>query len=322
MRNPRVDLALDADYLDMEDVGLLAGLDRGEGAKGGAGRTSFKATVKAEAGRFHQVEFRKLRSDVHLQQKILYVEGATCSLMGGEFAGNGRVDFGTAGGPRYQTSLRLKNISAAQFLQVLGTNRELTGTMSIEGDLIAKGDTLDQVKATSLGNLRLHCENGTLRKFSLLSKLFSILNVSQLFKFKLPDMVSDGMPYNQINAYFSLRDGLVTTDDLFIDSNAMNISIIGEFDLVKEQMNVTVGVKPLQTLDKVVSHIPVVGWVLTGKNKSLITTYFQATGSLDNPEVKSITAKSMAKGVFNIFSRLFSLPAKLVTDTGEVIINK
>jgi uncharacterized protein YhdP len=194
--------------------------------------------------------------------------------------------------------------------------------MSLDGDLIAKGDTLEQVKATSLGNIRIHCEKGSLRKFSLLSKLFSILNVSQLFTFKLPDMVSDGMPYNEINATFSLRDGLVATDNLFIDSNAMNISMVGEFDLVKEQMNVTVGVKPLQTIDKVVSHLPVLGWVLTGKNKSLISTYFQATGSLDNPEVKSIAAQSMAKGVFNIFSRLFSLPAKLVTNTGEVFINK
>jgi uncharacterized protein YhdP len=135
-------------------------------------------------------------------------------------------------------------------------------------------------------------------------------------------MVYDGMPYNEINATFSLRDGLVSTDNLFIDSNAMNISMVGEFDLVKEQMKVTVGVKPLQTIDKVVSHLPVVGWVLTGKNKSLISTYFEATGSLDNPEVKSIAAQSMAKGVFNIFSRLFSLPAKLVTNTGEVFINK
>ncbi|MDD2335940.1 MAG: AsmA-like C-terminal domain-containing protein [Geobacteraceae bacterium] len=322
LRNPKVELKLDADYLDMEDVGLLAGLERDTPVKSGAGRSSFHATVNAEAGRFHQVEFKKLHSDVHLEQKILYVEGAKCTVLGGQFAASGRVDFGTTGGPRYQTTLQLKNISAAQFLQLFGTKKELTGTMSIEGDLIAKGDTLDEVKATSLGNLRLHCEKGTLRKFSLLSKLFSILNVSQLFTFKLPDMVSNGMPYNEINASFSLRDGLVTTDDLFIDSNAMNITIVGEFDLVKEQIKATVGVKPLQTIDKVVSHIPFVGWVLTGKNKSLITTYFQATGSLDNPEVKSIAAQSMAKGVFNIFKRLFSLPAKLVTNTGEVIINQ
>lgn len=321
-RNPRVTMNLDADYLDMGDVALLAGLEPEGAGKAGAGRSSFRAIVNAEAGNFHQVAYRKLHADVTLDQKILYIEEAGCSLLGGTFTGSGRVDFGATGGPRYQTSLQLKDISAGQFLQSLGTNRELTGTMTIEGDIIAKGDTFDQVKATSLGNLRLHCEKGTLRKFSLLSKLFSILNVSQLFKFKLPDMVSDGMPYNEINASFALRDGLVTTEDLFIDSNAMNISIVGEFDLVKEQLNVTVGVKPLQTIDKVVSRIPVLGWVLTGKNKSLITTYFEASGSLDNPAVKSITAKSMAKGVFNIFSRLFSLPAKLVTDTGEVIINQ
>ncbi|RQW85159.1 MAG: AsmA family protein [Geobacter sp.] len=322
LRNPKVDLDLDAEYLDMADVGLLAGLERDTRVKGGAGRSSFRASVNAEAGRFDQVEFKNLKSDVHLAQKILYIEGARCSVLGGQFTGSGRVDFGATGGPRYQTSLQLKNIAAAQLLQVFGTNRELTGTMSIEGDLIAKGDTLDEVKASSLGNLRLHCEKGTLRKFSLLSKLFSLLNVSQLFTFKLPDMVSDGMPYDEINASFSLRDGLVTTNDLFIDSNAMNITIVGEFDLVKERMKATVGVKPLQTIDKVVSHLPFVGWVLTGKNKSLITTYFQATGSLDNPEVKSIAAQSMAKGVFNIFKRLFSLPAKLVTDTGEVFINQ
>jgi hypothetical protein len=30
----------------------------------------------------------------------------------------------------------------------------------------------------------------------------------------------------------------------------------------------------------------------------------------------------MAKGVFDIFKRIFQLPAKLITNTGEVIIGK
>lgn len=135
-------------------------------------------------------------------------------------------------------------------------------------------------------------------------------------------MVSGGMPYDTITATFSFKDGVVRTEDLYIDSEAMNISIVGQFDLVKNQVDATIGVKPLQTVDKVVSRIPIAGWILTGKNKSLITTYFEAKGSIDNPTVKSITAKSMAKGVFGIFKRLFSLPAKLITDTGEVIINQ
>jgi uncharacterized protein YhdP len=322
LRNPRADLVLDADYLDMEDVALLSAIDRGGDGHGGAPRLSLNARLSAAAGRFKQVEFSKLNSKIHFEQKILYLEDAACEVLDGTFNGKGRVDFGTAGGPRFQTSFSLRKISSAQLLHVLDTSREVTGAMTLEGDLTAKGDTLDEVKASSLGNIRLHCEKGTLRKFSLLSKLFSILNVSQLFRFKLPDMVSDGMPFNEVNASFALRDGVVTTNDLFIDSNAMSISMVGEFDLVKKQLDITVGVKPLQTIDKVVSSIPVVGWVLTGKKRSLITTYFEAKGSLDNPTVKSITTKSMAKGVFNIFKRLFSLPAKLVTDTGEVIINQ
>jgi uncharacterized protein involved in outer membrane biogenesis len=319
LRTPKADLTLNASYLDMDDVALLTSLDRDQA---GPSKLSLIARVTADAGRFHQIDFRKLRSNVHFEQKILYLEDTECSLLGGSFAGKGRIDFGTKDGPRYQASVNLKNIAAERLLHALGTTRELTGALSIEGELTAKGDTLAEVKASSLGNLRLHCEKGSLRKFALLSKLFSILNVSQLFKFKLPDMVSGGMPYDEIKASFSFKDGLVRTDDLFIDSEAMNISLVGQFDLVKDQLDVTIGVKPLQTIDKVVSRIPIAGWILTGKNKSLITTYFEAKGSLDNPTVKSIAAKSMAKGVFSIFKRLFSLPAKLFTNTGEVIINQ
>jgi uncharacterized protein involved in outer membrane biogenesis len=322
LRTPKAELTLNASYLDMDDVALLTSLDRDQAGKAEPSQLSLMARVTADAGNFHDVDFRKLRTNVHFAQRILYLEDTECSLLGGSFAGKGRIDFGSVGGPRYQASIHLKKIEAERLLHVLGTNRELTGALSLEGELTAKGDTLAEVKASSLGNLRLHCEDGSLRKFPLLSKLFSILNVSQLFKFQLPDMVSGGMPYDDITASFSFRDGVVRTDDLYIDSEAMNISILGQFDLVKDQLDVTIGVKPLQTVDKVVSRIPIAGWILTGKKKSLITTYFEAKGSLDNPTVKSIAAKSMAKGVFNIFKRLFSLPAKLITDTGEVIINQ
>jgi uncharacterized protein YhdP len=153
----------------------------------------------------------------------------------------------------------------------------------------------------------------------VLSKIFSILNFSQLFKFQLPDMVSGGMPYNRITATLSVKDGVISTDDLYVASDAINISTVGKIDLVKGELDATIGVKPLQTVDKVVSHIPIVGWVLTGKNRSFLTAYFEAKGKLEDPTVSAVPVQSMAKGVFNIFKRVFQLPAKLFTDTGEVI---
>ena len=200
--------------------------------------------------------------------------------------------------------------------------QEITGALWLQGELSAKGNNAEDLKKTLLGSTKVRFEEGKLRKFAVLSKIFSLLNFSQYLKFQLPDMVSGGMPYNKISATLAIKDGVVTSNDLYVSSDAINISVIGKADLVKDYLDTTIGVKPLQTVDKVLSHIPIVGWILTGKNKSLITAYFEAKGKLEDPQVTPIPVQSMAKGVFNIFKRVFQLPATLFTNTGEVIINK
>jgi len=69
-----------------------------------------------------------------------------------------------------------------------------------------------------------------------------------------------------------------------------------------------------------VNRIPVVGWVLTGKGKAVVTAYFDAKGKWSDPKVSAIPVKSMTKGTLNIFRRMFELPVRLFTDTGEVLL--
>jgi uncharacterized protein YhdP len=194
--------------------------------------------------------------------------------------------------------------------------------LSLQGELTAKGNSSLELKKSALGSIKLRSEKGAIKKFALFSKIFSILNVSQLFKLQLPDMVSGGMPYNSITASISIRDGIVSSQDFYVASNAMNISAVGNVDLVKNELDATIGVQPLQSVGKVVNRLPVVGWILTGENKTFLSTYFEAKGKLDDPVVKAIPVSSMAKGVFNIFKRVFELPGKLITDTGEVLVGK
>jgi hypothetical protein len=82
------------------------------------------------------------------------------------------------------------------------------------------------------------------------------------------------------------------------------------------------GVQPLQSVDKVVSRIPIVGWILTGQDKSWITSYFEVKGPPGDPQVTVKTVSTMATGVLNIFRRVFQLPAKLFTDTGAVMLGQ
>ena len=62
-------------------------------------------------------------------------------------------------------------------------------------------------------------------------------------------MVAGGMPYKKITGEIAVKDGIASTTDLFVDSDAINISAVGKIDMVHDQLDLNIGVQPLQTVD-------------------------------------------------------------------------
>ncbi len=321
---PEASFTVTSSNLDVDDLLLLAKLgDPNSGtADKNMPRGDLKLKLVAESGKYGRIPFNKLNVTANHDSGVLYLQGLDASVFGGRLTAKGRVASTGEYGSRYDLGFTLERVNAERLFYALDISREVTGSLNMQGDITARGESLADIKKTALGNIRLRLEEGMLRKFSVLSKMFSILNVSQLLKFQLPDMVSDGMPYNEIKGSFSVSDGVIATQDLFIASDAINISVVGKSDIVKEDLDFTVGVQPLQTVDKVVNRIPVVGWLLTGKDKDFLTLFFEAKGKWSDPQVAPIPAKSVGKGVFNVFRRVFELPVRLFTDTGEVLLGK
>lgn len=322
--SPEAAFTVTSSNLNVDDLLLLAkfGEQGGGTTNQAAPKTDMKLKLVAEVGKYGRIPFSKLNVTAHQEEGILYLQDLNAGVFGGRLTAKGRVAPGGGQGNRYDLNLGLERVDADRLLQALEITREVTGSLNLQGDITARGDTLVDIKKTALGNVRLRLEDGSLRKFNVLSKMFSILNVAQLLKFQLPDMVADGMPYNEIKGSFAISDGGIVTQDLFIASDAINVSIIGKADIVKEDLNFTIGVQPLQTVDRVVNRIPVVGWLLTGKSKGFLTAYFEAKGKWSDPQVSAIPAKSLAKGTMNVFRRVFELPVRLFTDTGEVMLGK
>jgi hypothetical protein len=161
--------------------------------------------------------------------------------------------------------------------------------------------------------------DGVLPKSPFLSMVFSLLNVSQILTLKPPDMSLEGMPFNRLKGNCSLSKGILSTDDLFVDSNAMNLSLVGNANLAEKKLDLVLGVKPLRTVDKIVTQIPIAGWLLTGKEKALITAHFEIKGKSENPDVTPIPITSVSEQVLGIFKRVLGLPGKVVTDVGDLL---
>lgn len=320
LTKPVMVLRATSPYLEIEDMVALARIRTVKKENESPDSPEMKINISAETGTFYNIPFKRLHTELAYEKRVLNVQALEAASMGGKVSTKGKIDM-NGPMPRYQTKFSVDKISAEELIKRSGwKNATIIGPFSAQGELAVMGGTLSDMKKTVQGRVTVNMGKGVIRDYPILSKIFSILNVSQLFKFQLPDMVSDGMPYNEINANFLFGDGFVSTNDLFVKSDAMNIAAIGKTDMIREEIDATFGVQPLQTVDKIVSRIPVVGWIITGKEGTFVTTYFQVKGKVRNPTVTAIPFQSMATGVVDIFKRVFQLPVKIFTNTGEVLI--
>jgi len=284
----------------------------------GRRKVALRIDARVGEGVLGPLHFQNASGVIGLDDGALVIFPLRFAAGAGRCTGRVEVDKTTAGTSLLKMSGHLENFDAESVQHELLKRRGLV-TGVLHGDFFLEGEPGRNFLPTSLGGFNLHIKDGVLRKFQTLSKVFSILNVSQLFALKLPDMATEGMPFRRLKGNFSLNRGVLGTDDLVVDSNAMNLSLVGQTNLISGEIDAVLGVKPLRTVDKIVTQIPIAGWLLAGEEKALITAHFELTGKSDAPQVTPIPITSVSEKVLGIFKRVLGLPGKMVTDVGELL---
>jgi uncharacterized protein YhdP len=328
-QSPRTVLDIEASRANIDDV--IALWHREEGAKEkpadeaakaekkeGDGKGTVRITARVKEGVLGPLHFQNAEGEITHADGILTIHPLRFSSGQGTCTGRVVLDRGTDGRSRLRISGHLESFDAEALHHELLRRRGLiTGTL--RGDFYLEGEPGKFFLPTSLGGFSLEVKNGVLRQFTWLSKVFSLLNVSQILAFRLPDMAVEGMPFKRLQGNVSLHQGVLSTEDLFVDSNAMNLSLVGTSDLVSHKLDLLLGVKPLRTVDKIVTQIPIAGWLLTGGEKALITAHFAIRGKADDPDVTPVPITSISEKVLGIFKRVLELPEKVITDPGGLL---
>jgi uncharacterized protein YhdP len=129
-----------------------------------------------------------------------------------------------------------------------------------------------------------------------------------------------GFPYSTITSTFTIRDSVVTFNDFHLNSNSLQISAVGQYLIRTHYIDMIMGIEPLQTFDKTISQIPIVGWILTGEKGAFIVINLHVLGPVDDPSVTSKAAGSLTKSVADSLLRILKLPRDLITKPGNVIL--
>ncbi|WP_298039218.1 AsmA-like C-terminal domain-containing protein [uncultured Desulfuromonas sp.] len=319
---PQVILDIGADYGNIDEViGLWQGPDRERDTstrRAGEGKGSLLITARAEQGHLGNLVFEKAEGEIRFEDNVLAIHPLHFRSGPGICSGQVVLD-GQVGPPSLlKISGHVENFAAATIHQDLLKRRSLV-TGKLKGDFFLQGSVGKDFLPTSFGGFNVRVEDGVLRKFPFLSKVFSLLNVSQILSLRLPDMALEGMPFERLKGTAVLNKGVLATEDLYFKSPSMNLTLVGDMNLTTENLDFVLGVQPLRTVDKIITNIPIAGWLLTGDEKALVTAHFRIKGNSRDPEVYPIPITSVSEKVLGIFRRLFELPGKVVSDLGEAI---
>ncbi len=276
---------------------------------------AIEGKVEVEKGKYRNLHFKDLKFEMKMAEDKLIFHPFELKANGGNFWGKFWLQ--PAGkGIRFEMTPRLSHMEAEPILRTLlkkgeGEKMLVTGRVYIDQvQLRGEGETFQSMKESLQGQLRLELEDGVIEKANILAKIFSILNVSQLFKGRLPDLKAKGLPYQRISATFQVKDGVVSTEDFLVDSDAMRITAVGNVDLGKSRIDSKVGIHPLGTVDTILSNIPIAGYILTGKDKAFLSYVYEVKGNLDDPTIEAIPFKTAGEGLVGILKRLLETPLR------------
>jgi AsmA-like C-terminal region len=266
-------------------------------------------TVIAEKLTYGKLTWHPFEADVRFNDKFASVSITDADICGITTLGKMEIS-------PWKVSIDVKPFAQNQKLNpsiqcLLDKSAKIVGNYNLEGDIKAQG-TGNTLMQNIHGDLTFDAPKGRSyagRDFRTLIKIFSLLNVTDIFKEKLPDIENKGFAYNSIRAKADIQHGKIKLNEMIVDGESMNIVCQGYIDLANNQMDVTALIAPLKTIDFFIKKIPVVRYILGG---SLISIPVGIKGSLENPEVTPIPPSAVGSGLLGIVKRTLQLPVKII----------
>jgi hypothetical protein len=185
----------------------------------------------------------------------------------------------------------------------------VSGRYGLTANLSAREDA-EPILASLRGTARLDAEKGRIHRFELASKIFSVLSIATGSFASLPDLKTEGLPYDTIQGAARIERGKLILDQGVLDGPSVKAVCKGNVDLARQRLDLTFLVAPLKTVDTVISHIPVLGGVVGG---SLTSVPVRVTGSFAHPDVTPLSASAVGKELMGMMKRTLKLPFRVIS---------
>jgi hypothetical protein len=194
------------------------------------------------------------------------------------------------------------------------TDKHMKGNLTLEAMLYMKGKEPKDLISNLSASSNVLIEHGVVEDQGVMIKVLDFLSLQKIFKKNPPNVSKEGFYFDSAQWHSAVSKGQLKMDNFLLKSPAFNAVAKGNWDMPQDNMDFELGAQPLQTLDSVVSNIPILGYILSGEDKSILTYYFKVNGSMADPKVTYVPFRNLGSGVAGTFKRLFLTPVRIFKD--------
>lgn len=152
----------------------------------------------------------------------------------------------------------------------------------------------------------MRIENATLKEYKLLNNVLSFVNtVPSLATFSLPNYNTTGLPLKEVYSHYTFHNHQLNVDNFTLNSPELKMLGEGKMNFKEDSITGTLTLK--SDLGSKLGRVPMVGYILFGKDGSLSTTV-NIKGKLSDPTVETAIAKEIITAPFNILKRTITYP--------------
>ena len=250
-------------------------------------------------GRMRGWEFTELKTDLNLDRRVWRLENVAARSADGAVQGTVTI----ADKPdmvRLALTPKIQGVSVQGMLNWFDANQtEVTGKVNMTGSLESVGQDGTERKRNLNGALSLRIENGTIYRLRILVQILNLLDLSRWFTLKLPDLNKEGIRFRTISGDFTVQQGVFSTENLLVDSDDLRMTGGGKIDLVNDEIDFVLAVRPFAGIDTVMSYIPLISR-RRGHQEFLFSRSFNITGSIENPTITPAPLSTLSEWVLGV----------------------
>ncbi len=135
---------------------------------------------------------------------------------------------------------------------------------------------------------------GEIEELYFLSKALATLNVldwpQQLVR-GLKDVGRSGLVYRELAGEVQISEGVASTDGWVLESAPLRMTVAGSLDLGARTYDLHIQLQPLQTVDRIVAAVPLLGYLLTGEEKTFLSLEYFVVGPWADPRIRGLSTE-------------------------------